>query len=176
VSGQPRENPCPTLWTPKDPSGRTRVCKEIYQIISQTLVLGSPNPRTFPVLPGLVPAERGDPRSGGAVLRGVALGSSSQSPLRRCLTRCRHCGVFFLTHPRNAGRRNLGCPFGCRAAHRQQASTARSVAYYGSPEGKQKKRMHNGRRQDPRPADPSQPESMHNLLQRDASRRFPEGR
>ena len=69
--------------------------------------------------------------------------------LRPCLTRCRHCGIFFLTHPRNAGRRDLGCPFGCRAAHRQQGSTARSVEYYRSPEGKQKKRIQNGHRQDP---------------------------
>lgn len=75
--------------------------------------------------------------------------------LRPCLTRCRHCGIFFLTHPRNAGRRDLGCPFGCRAAHRRQGSTARSVEYYQSPEGKQKKRMQNGHRQDRlRPAAP----------------------
>ena len=86
-----------------------------------------------------------------AVLRSVV---RDKPQLRRCLRRCRHCGIFFLTHPRNAGRRDLGCPFGCRAAHRQQASTARSVAYYRSPEGKQKKRMHNGHRQDPRRVDP----------------------
>lgn len=73
--------------------------------------------------------------------------------LRPCLTRCRHCGIFFLTHPRNGGRRDLGCPFGCRTAHRQRASTARSVEYYRSPEGKEKKRTHNGRRQDPQPAE-----------------------
>ena len=40
--------------------------------------------------------------------------------LRACLTRCRHCRIFFLTDPRNAGRRDLGCPFGCREAHRKQ--------------------------------------------------------
>jgi len=73
--------------------------------------------------------------------------------LRPCLTRCRHCGIFFLTHPRNAGRRDLGCAFGCRVAHRQQSSTTRSVEYYRSPEGKAKKRMHNGHRQNPEPAD-----------------------
>ena len=44
--------------------------------------------------------------------------------LRACLTRCRHCRIFFLTHPRNAGRHDLRCPFGCRQAHRQQAVRA----------------------------------------------------
>ena len=75
--------------------------------------------------------------------------------LRRCLSRCRHCGIFFLTHPRNVGRRDLGCPFGCQAAHRKQSSTARSVAYYRDEVGKEKKRTQNGkRRQDPGRADP----------------------
>ena len=66
--------------------------------------------------------------------------------LRRCLVRCRHCRIFFLTHPCNAGRRDLGCPFGCRRAHRQQQSTVRSVAYYRDPTGKKKKRALNGKR------------------------------
>jgi len=59
--------------------------------------------------------------------------------LRACLSRCRHCRIFFLADPRNAGRRDLGCPFGCREAHRKQQSTRRSVAYYRDPEGKKKK-------------------------------------
>src|SRR5438093_10096437 len=42
------------------------------------------------------------------VLRSVR---RARAELRRCVTRCRHCGIFFLTHPRNAGRRDLGCPF-----------------------------------------------------------------
>jgi hypothetical protein len=66
--------------------------------------------------------------------------------LRKCLARCRHCGIFFLTDPRNAGRRDLGCPFGCRRAHRQRQSSQRSVAYYREPEGKVKKQALNGRR------------------------------
>jgi hypothetical protein len=66
--------------------------------------------------------------------------------LRRCLTRCRHCGIFFLTHPRNAGRRDLRCPFGCREAHRQRASTQRSVAYYRDEAGREKKRAQNAKR------------------------------
>jgi len=66
--------------------------------------------------------------------------------LRKCLARCRHCGIYFLADPRNAGRRDLGCPFGCSRAHRQQQSTRRSVAYYREPEGKIKKQALNARR------------------------------
>lgn len=66
--------------------------------------------------------------------------------LRRCLTRCRHCRIFFLTYPCNAGRKDLGCPFGCRDAHRKQGSTKRSVDYYRTPEGKLKKQAQNGKR------------------------------
>jgi hypothetical protein len=66
--------------------------------------------------------------------------------LRLCLTRCRFCRIFFLTHFRNAGRHNLRCPFGCRQAHRRQQSTQRSIAYYREPEGKLKKRALNQRR------------------------------
>ena len=66
--------------------------------------------------------------------------------LRACLTRCRHCRIFFLTHPRNAGRHDLGCPFGCREAHRQRASAQRSAAYYSDAEGKSIKSKLNQRR------------------------------
>jgi hypothetical protein len=62
------------------------------------------------------------------------------------VTRCRHCGIFFLTHPRNVGRRDLGCPFGCKEAHRKRSSTQRSVGYYGTEEGKAKKKIQNGKR------------------------------
>jgi hypothetical protein len=70
--------------------------------------------------------------------------------LRRCLVRCRHCRIFFLTHPCNACRKDLGCPFGCRKAHRKQQSTVRSVAYYRDPVGKKKKRELNGKRAKPK--------------------------
>lgn len=66
--------------------------------------------------------------------------------LRRCLARCRHCRIFFLSHWCNAGRKDLGCPFGCRAAHRKQQSTVRSVAYYRDAVGKNKKRALNAKR------------------------------
>lgn len=75
--------------------------------------------------------------------------------LRKCRARCRHCGIFFLTHARNAGRKDLGCPFGCREAHRKSQSTRRSIDYYRQPEGKTKKRDLNARRRKtspPRPA------------------------
>ena len=77
------------------------------------------------------------------VLRSVL---RTRSHLRRCLSRCRHCRIFFLTHPRNAGRRDLRCPFGCREAHRRQRSIERSVAYYTTEEGKAKKKIQNGKR------------------------------
>ena len=64
--------------------------------------------------------------------------------LRPCLKRCRCCGIFFLTHPRNAGRQNLRCPFGCREVHRKRESTRRSVAFYR--EHRDKRRLQNGKR------------------------------
>jgi len=89
------------------------------------------------------------------VLRSVL---RSQSHLRRYLSRCQHCRIFFLTHPRNAGRRDLRCPFGCREAHRKQRSTERSVAYYATAEGKAKRKMQNGKRaQGGKCADPNPP-------------------
>ena len=66
--------------------------------------------------------------------------------LQPCVTHCAHCGIRFLTHPRNAGRRNLGCPFGCREQHRRQHSCRRSTAYYQTAAGKGKKQDHTRRR------------------------------
>jgi hypothetical protein len=70
----------------------------------------------------------------------------SRPELHGCLTRCRHCGIFFFTHPRNARRRDLGCPFGCRQAHRKRQSSRRSTAYYQDENGKEKKRQQNAKR------------------------------
>lgn len=70
----------------------------------------------------------------------------SQPELRRCLTRCRHCRIFFLTHPRNAERCDLGCPFGCQEAHHKRQSNIRSKAYYQDEKGKDKKRDLNAKR------------------------------
>lgn len=66
--------------------------------------------------------------------------------LRLYRTHCRHCGIYFLADPQNHGRRDLGCPFGCQQAHRQQASARRSAAYNATPEGKAKKKLHNDKR------------------------------
>lgn len=77
--------------------------------------------------------------------------------LRPFLKSCRHCGIFFLADPRNRGRTDLGCAFGCRDAHRRKRSTERSTAYNRSPAGKLKKKFYNskrkrgGRRQKPEP-------------------------
>ncbi len=79
--------------------------------------------------------------------------------LRRCLARCRHCRIFFLADPRNRGRKDLGCPFGCRGAHRKERSAQRSAAYYRTPAGKEKKRQLNSKRRQPiedRGSDPTQ--------------------
>jgi hypothetical protein len=77
------------------------------------------------------------------VLRSVL---RSQPELRRCLTRCRHCGIFFLTNSCNSGRCDLGCPFGCQKAHRKHQSNRRSTAYYQDEIGKEKKRQQNAKR------------------------------
>ena len=87
--------------------------------------------------------------AGGLVLAYYALLRSilrAQAALRRCLNRCRHCGIFFLTHPRNTGREDLRCPFGCRQAHRKRQSSRRSTDYYRDEAGKEKKRALNAKR------------------------------
>jgi hypothetical protein len=66
--------------------------------------------------------------------------------LRKCLKRCRHCRIYFLTSPRNAARPIVRCPFGCREAHRKQQSTKRSVAYNRTAGGKRKKADLNNKR------------------------------
>lgn len=78
-----------------------------------------------------------------ALLRSIL---RTRCELRRCLARCRHCRIFFIAHPRNAGRCDLRCPFGCREAQRRRQSTQRSVEYYRGPEGRRKKRQQNSHR------------------------------
>ena len=67
----------------------------------------------------------------------------SHSELERCVAHCVHCGIRFLTHPRNVGREDLRCPFGCRRQHRRWRSNQRSVAYYRTASGKAKKKRLN---------------------------------
>jgi hypothetical protein len=85
----------------------------------------------------------------------------SHPQLRPCVVGCVHCGIRFLTDPRNAGRRDLRCPFGCRRHHRQRCSYQRSVAYYRTTAGKRKKQRLNARRREAtdhqRQPDPQQP-------------------
>lgn len=64
--------------------------------------------------------------------------------LRPCLKHCRHCGILFFTDPRNGGRDDLRCGFGCRETHRRQRSTRRSVEFHR--QHKDKKRALNRRR------------------------------
>ena len=69
---------------------------------------------------------------------------------RKCLSRCRHCRIFFLTHPRNAGRWDMRCPFGCRKAHRRRESIRRSTEYYKGEQGREYKSRQNQRQQEKR--------------------------
>lgn len=77
------------------------------------------------------------------VLRSVLC---SKPHLKICLTRCRHCRIFFISDPRNAKRKDLSCPFGCQDAHCKESSTRRSVEYYRSEVGKIKKKFQNEKR------------------------------
>jgi hypothetical protein len=51
-----------------------------------------------------------------------------------------------LTHPRNAGRLDLGCPFGCRLHNRRQLGNERSKKCYEKPEGRRNKKLLNAKR------------------------------
>lgn len=79
--------------------------------------------------------------------------------LQPCVKHCAHCAIRFLTGACNAGRRNLGCPFGCREHHRRQRSCQRSVAYYQTAAGKRKKQGLNRRRRPFSAVGPAVPES-----------------
>lgn len=70
----------------------------------------------------------------------------SHPELQACAVHCVHCGIRFLIHPRNAGRRNVRCPFGCREHHRRAHASRRSAAYYRTTAGKLKKQHLNARR------------------------------
>ena len=85
--------------------------------------------------------------------------SHPELQLERCLVACQRCGIRFLTDPRNAGRTNLRCPFGCREHARRQAANRRSTAHYRTAGGKQTKERHNRRRyrRTPSAGDPVQP-------------------
>lgn len=69
----------------------------------------------------------------------------TRAELRRCLTRCRHCRIFFVAAACNAGRKG-GCPFGCASEHRRREWRRTSAEYYENPQGKKKKSALNQRR------------------------------
>jgi len=66
--------------------------------------------------------------------------------LRQYLIKCKHCGIIFFTDPRNAGRQDIRCSFGCRQAYKKKSSKERSKDYYQTEEGKEKKKELNKRR------------------------------
>ena len=66
--------------------------------------------------------------------------------LRPLLVRCQDCRIRFFTDPRNRGREDLRCPFGCRAAHARRSSRERSTAYNRTAAGKAKKKRYNANR------------------------------
>jgi len=63
-----------------------------------------------------------------------------------CVVSCARCEIRFLTHRRNARRKDLGCPFGCREHRRRECARQRSQAYYRTESGRAKKEHHNLRR------------------------------
>ena len=63
--------------------------------------------------------------------------------LASCAVHCCHCGVRFFTHPRNAGRLDLRCPFGCRVQHGRQLANARSRKHNQTDRGRANKKKLN---------------------------------
>lgn len=72
--------------------------------------------------------------------------------VRRCRVRCAQCGIFFLLDPRNLHLAAPRCPFGCRQEHRRRSSVRRSVAYYQTLSGWEKKSQRNEKRDRRKPA------------------------
>ena len=76
--------------------------------------------------------------------------------LRQYPTRCRHCGILFFNDPRNAGRTDIRCAFGCRQAQKKESSNKRSKEYYQTDEGKEKKKELNRRRGESKESPPEE--------------------
>lgn len=66
--------------------------------------------------------------------------------LRKYLVRCIQCRIYFFIDPRNLGRKDIRCAFGCRQTHSRKNSVKRSVEYYQNEYGKIKKKMQNDKR------------------------------
>ncbi len=78
--------------------------------------------------------------------------------MRKYVSRCRHCGIFFFTDPRNECRKDLRCIFGCAKQHRKNESTRRSIEYYRN--NKDKKKAQNRKRTDKNLPDPCSPAAI----------------
>lgn len=87
---------------------------------------------------------------------------------------CRHCSIRFLTHPRNANRRDLHCPFGCREHRRRQLANERSKKHYQRDEGRRNKKLLNAKRSAAGSGEQSRPDAapsgMASVGSQDASR------
>ena len=70
----------------------------------------------------------------------------THSHMATCVAICRHCGIRFLSHPRNVNRQDLLCPFGCRDHLRRQASRERSRKFRQSDSARRKKKLLNAKR------------------------------
>ena len=70
----------------------------------------------------------------------------SHPELTRGLTCCADCRIRFLSHPCNANRRDLRCPFGCRKRRRRELGNRRSAKYANTSRGREQKKLHNQRR------------------------------
>jgi hypothetical protein len=82
----------------------------------------------------------------------------ADTKLAKFVVCCAGCGIRFLTHPRNHGRADLRCPFGCRQRRRRECGNERSRRYYQTPQGRQAKESRNAARTGwPTPEDPSLP-------------------
>ncbi len=79
-----------------------------------------------------------------AVLRDAV--SRGRAGLAECAVHCNRCGIRFLTHPRNAGREDLCCEFGCRELQRRELANARSKKHYQTAKGWRSKKLLNGKR------------------------------
>ena len=66
--------------------------------------------------------------------------------LQRCVRFCSHCGIRYLTDPRNVWHAVARCPFGCSQQHRRRCASRRSTEYYQTASGKWKKKQLNSRR------------------------------
>jgi len=75
----------------------------------------------------------------GGLLRRPAHGPEEQAASQAVSRSLPHCWIFFITDPRNAGREDLGCPFGCAEIHCRKSSNKRSAEYNASAVGKRKR-------------------------------------